>query len=241
METPDLLTGHRIDRSCLPKHVAVIMDGNGRWAKSRGQNRTNGHKEGLNAAKRIVKAAADLGLQNITLYTFSTENWKRTQDEVGFLMNLIKIHLRAELDFYNKHEIRVNHIGDLEGLPKDIADEIRYIKDKTSIFKKTCVTLAINYGGKDEIFRAVKRVNDNNINLENEHEFEQYLDDPSLPVVDLMIRTGGERRISNFLIWQSAYAELYFSDKLWPDWQEQDLLDAISDFQLRERRFGGVR
>lgn len=239
METPEP-TGHKIDRSYLPKHVAIIMDGNGRWAKSRGQNRTDGHKEGLNAAKRIVKASADLGLQYITLYTFSTENWKRTQDEIGFLMNLIQIHLRAELDFYAKHEIRVNHIGNLEGLPKNIADEIRYIKEKTSIFAKTCVTLAINYGGKDEIVRAVKRMQKKNVTLEHEQEIEQFLDDPSLPSVDLLIRTGGDRRISNFLIWQSAYAELYFSDKLWPDWQEQDLSDAIFDFQMRERRFGGV-
>ena len=143
--------------SSLPKHVALIMDGNGRWAKARGKPRTAGHKEGLEAAKRIVRAAADLGIKYVTLYTFSTENWKRTQDAVGYLMGLIKSHLRAEFEFYKENQIRVEHIGDLQGLPKDVQEEILNAKADTKDFSGTTCVLAINYGGRDEIRRAANK------------------------------------------------------------------------------------
>jgi undecaprenyl diphosphate synthase len=217
------------------------MDGNGRWAKQRGLNRTQGHKEGLEAAKAVVKRVADLGIPYITLYTFSTENWKRTADEVGFLMGLIKTHLRAELDFYVANGIRVQHAGDISRLPPEIAKEINWVVEETSRFNHTTVVLAINYGGQDEIIRAIKKIPPAQIADLTPENFSINLDIPALPPVDLMIRTGGERRISNFLLWQSAYAELYFSDRLWPDWNGDNLEDAIIDYQSRDRRFGTIK
>jgi undecaprenyl diphosphate synthase len=230
-----------LDLTRLPSHVAIIMDGNGRWAKQRGLNRTQGHKEGLEAAKAVVKRAADLGIPYITLYTFSTENWKRAADEVGFLMSLIKTHLRAELDFYVANGIRVQHAGDISGLPPEIAKEINWVVEETSRFNHTTVVLAINYGGQDEIIRAIKKIPPSQIANLTPEIFSSNLDIPALPPVDLMIRTGGEMRISNFLLWQSAYAELYFSNRLWPDWNGDNLEDAIIDYQSRDRRFGTVK
>lgn len=224
----------------LPAHVAIIMDGNGRWAKLRGQSRTHGHKQGLESAKAIVKRAAELGIPYVTLYTFSTENWKRAADEVGFLMSLIKTHLRAELDFYARNGIRVRHAGDLSGLPADIAREITDVCDRTAEFSHTTVVLAVNYGGQDELIRAIRKIPENERASLTPQGLETYLDIPDLPPVDLMIRTGGEKRISNFLLWQSAYAELYFSDKLWPDWTGDDLDAAIEEFNSRNRRFGSI-
>jgi len=224
----------------LPKHIAVIMDGNGRWAKARGMKRTQGHKEGLEAAKKIVKKTADLGIPYITLYTFSTENWKRTEEEVGFLMSLISSHLRAELDFYVENRIRVAHAGDLARLPANVVDELAWVTKETAGFKGTTVTLAINYGGQDEIVRAIKKLTAAEIDSLTPEIFTRALDVPDAPPVDFMIRTAGERRISNFLLWQSAYAELYFSDLLWPDFDENAFMDAIGDYQARERRFGAV-
>ncbi len=224
----------------LPAHVAIIMDGNGRWAKLRGQSRTQGHKQGLEAAKAVVKRSAELGIPFVTLYTFSTENWKRAADEVGFLMALIKTHLRAELDFYARNGIRVRHAGDLSGLPPDIAREIEDVGERTAQYTNTTVVLAINYGGQDELVRAIRKIPETERASISAKTLESYLDIPDLPPVDLLIRTGGERRISNFLLWQSAYAELYFSDKLWPDWTGNDLDEAIRDFTSRNRRFGSV-
>ncbi len=225
----------------LPAHVAIIMDGNGRWAKARGQSRTQGHKRGLESAKAVVKRAAELGIPFVTLYTFSTENWKRAADEVGFLMSLIKTHLRAELDFYAQNGIRVRHAGDLTGLPDDIAREITDICERTAQYVHTTVVLAVNYGGQDEILRAIRKIPEHERASLTPSGFETYLDIPDLPPVDLMIRTGGEKRISNFLLWQGAYAELYFSDKLWPDWDGGDLDAAVEDFASRQRRFGSVQ
>jgi len=230
-----------LDTQRLPVHIGVIMDGNGRWAKLRGLSRTQGHKQGLETAKEIVKTAANLGVKYITLYTFSTENWKRAADEVGFLMTLIKTHLRAELAFYAENGIRVQHMGNLEQLPPEIAAEISWIVKETSLFSKTTVVLAINYGGQDEIIRAIKKIDPSSISELTEAGFAEYLDIPDLPSMDLLIRTGGEKRISNFLLWQSAYAELYFSDLLWPDWKGDNLMEAISDYQARDRRFGSAK
>lgn len=226
--------------SRLPKHVALIMDGNGRWAQQRGLARTAGHKEGLEAAKRIARAAADLGIKYITLYTFSTENWKRTKEEVGYLMGLIKAHLRAEFEFYKENQIRVQHIGDLAGLPKDVQEEIINAKKDTENFTGTTCVLAINYGSRDEITRAAnKAIAAGKTKLE-ESDISANSDLPELPDVDLLIRTGGEKRLSNFLLWQTAYAEFIFSDTLWPDYSVEEFKKDIMDFENRNRRFGGI-
>lgn len=226
----------------LPIHIGIIMDGNGRWAKNRKLPRTAGHKEGLTSAKKIVAAAAKLGIKYITLYTFSTENWKRAQEEVGYLMGLIKGHLRAEFEFYKKNGIRIEHIGDLNGLSPDIRDEILKAKDDTASFTGTTCVLAINYGSKDEIVRGIKKIIDSNVSSEEitTELVSKSLDVKELPDVDLMIRTGGEKRLSNFLLWQCAYSEFVFSDTLWPDYNEEEFFSAIEQFQKRNRRFGGV-
>lgn len=225
----------------MPEHIGIIMDGNGRWAKLRGLPRTQGHREGLEAAKKVVRQASEMGIRYVTLYTFSTENWKRTADEVGFLMSLIKKHLRNELAFYAENGIRVRHMGDLSALPADIAEEITDIAARTAHYSKTSVVLAINYGGRDEIIRAVKKIPAGNVSELTEETFSGYFDIPELPPMDLLIRTGGEQRISNFLLWQSAYAELYFSDMLWPDWNGDCLETAVESFRQRDRRYGGVQ
>ena len=226
--------------SALPKHIALIMDGNGRWAKARGLPRTAGHKEGLEAAKRIVRAAADLGIKYITLYTFSTENWKRTQDEVGYLMGLIKAHLRAEFEFYKENQIRVEHIGDLAGLPKEVQEEILNAREDTKNFTGTTCVLAINYGGRDEIARAANKAFESGKQKIDEADFSKYMDLPELPDVDLLIRTGGEKRLSNFLLWHAAYAEFIFSDTLWPDYSVEEFKKDVLEFENRNRRFGGI-
>jgi undecaprenyl diphosphate synthase len=222
----------------VPNHIAIIMDGNGRWAKKRNFPRTKGHKEGLETAKKIIKAARSLGIKYVTLYTFSTENWKRTQEEVGFLMNLITTHLRSEFDFYRQNEVRVQHIGNLQGLPPDVQKEIVSTIEDCKNFTGITAVLAINYGGKDEIVRAIKKIS--KIDELTEQSFSQLLDFPELPDTDLIIRTGGEKRISNILLWQSAYAELIFSDTLWPDYTEDEFLSHIAEFQQRNRRFGSA-
>jgi len=221
------------------RHIGIIMDGNGRWAKQRGQLRTQGHLEGLTAAKRVVKAASDLGISYLTLYTFSTENWKRAEEEVGFVMELVKKYLRAELDFYRENRIRIRHAGDREKLPPEILDELDGACSDTKDFIGLQVIVALNYGGRDEIVRAVKKLaaagketTEENIGL--------YLDNPDIPDPDLIIRTAGEFRTSNFLLWESAYAEYHISGKLWPDWTGEDLEQAIQDYRNRERRFGAV-
>jgi len=225
-----------------PVHVGIIMDGNGRWAKQRGLARTQGHLEGLAAAKRIVKAASEMGIKYLTLYAFSTENWKRTAEEVGFIMSLIKQYLRAEFDFSKKNKIRVRHAGDIEGLPKDIQKEITDTIRDTSGFEGLQVVLAINYGGRDEIIRAFRKFAADGKDMAELHEDDicAYMDNPDIPDPDLIIRSAGEYRTSNFLLWEGAYSELYISDKFWPDWDKEDLEAAIEDYMGRDRRFGGV-
>jgi undecaprenyl diphosphate synthase len=223
-----------------PAHVAIFMDGNGRWAKARGLARSEGHREGLETAKKIVVAAEDLGIKVLTLYTFSTENWKRAEEEVGFLMGLIKRHLAAEFDFYRANGIRVVHSGDPEGLPADVVAEIKRVQHDTAAFSTLTVNLAINYGGRDEIVRAARRLSQEGIPI-TEASMTSHLDRPELPQVDLVIRPGGEMRLSNFLIWQAAYAELVFSSVLWPDFTKKDLEAAIGEYRRRDRRFGGAK
>lgn len=231
-----------IDKSNIPVHVGIIMDGNGRWAKKRNLPRTNGHKEGLEVAKKIVKKAAEIGIKYVTLYTFSTENWKRAQEEVGYLMTLVKSHLRAEFEFYKKNGIRIKHIGDLEGLPADVKSEILTAVEETEKFTGLTVVLAINYGGRDEIVRGIKSIIKSEENIDNisEETVKSSFDIEDLPDVDLLIRTGGELRLSNFLLWHAAYSELLFSNTLWPDYNENEFEKNIEEFQLRVRRFGGV-
>jgi undecaprenyl diphosphate synthase len=223
----------------VPTHVAIFMDGNGRWATARGLPRTEGHREGLEAAKRIVKAAEDLGIRYLTLYTFSTENWKRAAEEVGFLMGLIKRHLSAELDFYRENGIRVVHAGDPAGLPPDVLSEIRRVEADTKGFDRLTVVLAINYGGRDEIVRAARRLAARGEPL-TEAGIAANLDHPEVPDPDLVLRPGGETRISNFLLWESAYAELLFVKTLWPDFRPEDLAAAVDEYRNRDRRFGGT-
>jgi undecaprenyl diphosphate synthase len=226
-----------------PKHIGIIMDGNGRWAKNRGKPRTQGHLEGLKAAKLIVRAAAAMGISYLTLYTFSTENWKRTVEEVGFLMGLVKQYLREELGFCRENQIRVRHSGDRNGLPEDILMELDETCEATKTFSGLQVILALNYGGRDEIIRAVKRFianSDESAATLTEEKLSHFMDNPDIPDPDLIIRTAGEFRTSNFLLWEGAYSEYFISEKLWPDWTENDLEKAVKAYGSRERRFGAV-
>jgi undecaprenyl diphosphate synthase len=218
------------------------MDGNGRWARGRNQLRTQGHLEGLKTAKRIVQAAGDMGIAYLTLYVFSTENWKRTAEEVGFIMGLVKQYLAAELDFFRQRRIRIRHTGDAAALPPDIAREIREVCGDTRDFEGLQVILALNYGGRDAIVRAARRLLEAGLPGGDLTEglFRQYLDNPDVPDPDLIIRTAGEFRTSNFLLWEGAYAEYYISGKFWPDFTPADLQAAVRQYQDRERKFGGL-
>ncbi len=234
------------DPRLLPRHVGIIMDGNGRWARAKNLPRSAGHKEGLNAAKSVVKAASESGIEYLTLYTFSTENWKRAEEEVSFLMRLIRLHLRNEGNFYRENGIRVVHSGDMNRLPAGIQKEIRTVVGDTQAYEGMILNLAINYGGRDEIIRGVNRWLQNIEHTNGRPPFlteeilEDWLDIPTMPSADLIIRTGGEQRISNFLLWQSAYSELFFSDRLWPDFGPEDFKEALAVFQKRTRKYGAV-
>jgi undecaprenyl diphosphate synthase len=221
-------------------HIGIIMDGNGRWAKERGKPRTFGHSEGVRTAKRIAKAASDMGIKYLSLYTFSTENWKRSETEVTFLMQLLKKHLREQLSFYQENNIRVVHSGSLDRLPKVVQKEIVDVEALTKDLTGMTANLVINYGGRDEIVRAVRKLRDQGESEITEDKLSAAMDHPEIPDPDLIIRTGGELRISNFLLWESAYSELYFSKKYWPDWQAEDLKEALDAFASRNRRYGGV-
>jgi undecaprenyl diphosphate synthase len=204
--------------------------------------RTQGHLEGLQAAKRVVKAASDMGIRYLTLYAFSTENWKRTAEEVGFIMGLVMTYLRSEADFYRQNRIRIRHAGDREGLPPEIAAEIDSAVVDTESFEGLQVILALNYGGRDELVRAFRRfaATGQSILDITEKDIASCLDNPDVPDPDLIIRSAGEYRTSNFLLWEGAYSELYISDKLWPDWTRDDLAEAIDVYCGRNRRFGGI-
>jgi undecaprenyl diphosphate synthase len=197
--------------------------------------------EGVKAAKRVVATAAEIGLAFLSLYAFSTENWTRTQEEVTYLMGLIGLYLKKEYDFYRKNRVRIIHSGDLERLPREIAREIDDVTRDTAGFEGLIVNLSINYGGRDEIIRAFRRrLAKTSEEPLTEEAFRQYLDHPELPDPDLIIRSANEFRLSNFLLWESAYAELFFSPKLWPDWDGDDLRAALADYGRRSRRFGGT-
>ena len=232
-----------LDKENLPLHIAITMDGNGRWATQRKLPRSAGHDKGLHTVKTIVKAASDLGIKHLTLYIFSTENWKRTEAEVGFLMNLIHTHLKQELDFYKQNGIKLNHIGDLEALPDAIKKDITEAIDDTKTFTGMILNLAINYGGRDEIIRGIKKIIKNGTSEDQitEDLVSKSLDMPQSPDVDLLIRTGGEKRLSNFLLWHVPYAEQIYIDTLWPDYTVEQFYDNIKEFQHRNRRFGAEK
>ncbi len=230
----------RVESSSLPKHIAVIMDGNGRWAMRRGLPRFAGHKRGVETVRRVTEECRRLGISVLTLYAFSDENWGRPKEEVGFLMDMLGTFLRAEISTMKANGIRFRTIGRTDRLPSSARTWIGKAVSETASNTGLVLNLALSYGGRGEILEAIKRMRAANGSVSEitEQTFSGYLDTAGLPDPDLIIRTSGEKRISNFLLWQAAYAELYFTDTLWPDFAEHDLLLAILDYQGRQRRFG---
>jgi len=230
----------QLDRNGLPKHVAVIMDGNGRWAQRNGLPRVAGHKRGVDTVRRVAEHCRQYGIQVLTLYAFSDENWGRPKEEVGFLMDLLGTFLKAEIATMKENGIRFRTIGRTERLPASAQTWIERAVSETAGNTGMVLNLALSYGGRGEILEAIRRMRSaNNAAADiTEETFSSFLDTAGLPDPDLIIRTSGEKRISNFLLWQAAYAELYFTETLWPDFKEQDLLAALLDYQGRQRRFG---
>ena len=234
----------KIDIQRLPQHIAIIMDGNGRWAKGQGKMRIFGHQNGVGAVRAVSEACAELGVKNLTLYAFSTENWNRSQIEVEALMKLLSKTIFEELSTLNDNNIRLNAIGDLERLPKYNYDALMKTIEETKNNDRMTLTLCLSYSGRWEITEAAKKmaekVKSGELNIEQIDEkcFSSFLYTNGMPDPELLIRTSGEERISNFLLWQLAYSEFYFTDKLWPDFGKEDLYEAIVDYQGRERRFG---
>ena len=223
----------------LPEHIAMIMDGNGRWAKERGLKRTAGHKKGAEVVREITTYCAKIGIKYLTLYAFSTENWKRPKLEVEYLMKLLEKYLKEELEVYLENNIRFRAIGDLSKFSKSLQNRILKTQELTSFCTGLTQVLALNYGSKDEIIRAIKKLNEKGLEV-SEKNLESCLDTAGIPPVDIMIRTSGEVRLSNYLLWQNAYAEMFFVQTYWPDFTKTELDDIISDFSRRERRFGAV-
>ncbi len=234
----------KIKSESLPKHISIIMDGNGRWAKQRGFMRAFGHEEGTKSVRDVVEACAELGIENLTLYAFSTENWNRPKREVDTLMRLLVSSLKKEIKTLTENDIRLCAIGNLDSLPKKAQKELDEVMSKTNENKRMNLTLALSYGSREELMHMVKdiseKVKNNEISPDaiDESIINQHLYTRNLPDVDLLIRTSGEQRISNFLLWQIAYAELYFTPILWPDFRRENLYEAIFNYQTRERRFG---
>jgi len=230
----------QIEKENLPKHIAITMDGNGRWAKDKGKLRIFGHQHGVKAVRETVEAAAEIGIKFLTLYAFSTENWKRSEREVNALMTLLISTISKETKTLMKNDICLNAIGNLSQLPKKCEQELEQAIEKTKNNKRMTLILALSYSGRWEIVNAVNKImKEKNLRKElTEEAFQQYLNTKGVPDPELLIRTSGEHRISNFLLWQIAYSELYFTDTLWPDFRKEDLLKAIIDYQKRERRFG---
>ena len=228
----------------VPHHLAVIMDGNGRWAKKRNKNRVFGHSKGINAVRKIVEESVRLKIKYLTLYAFSAENWNRPEEEISILMQLLLKSLKNEFKKFVKNKIKLNVVGNISLLPKSVKEELSYVLKETSKNKQLVLTLALSYSGREEIQNALKKicskVKNNIIPIEkiDQSTINEHLYTENLPDVDLLIRTSGEKRISNFLLWKIAYAELYFSEVLWPDFNEKNLHEAILNYQNRERRFG---
>jgi len=236
----------KLDHNRLPAHIAIIMDGNGRWAKTRGLDRSAGHREGVEAIRRVVEAASAASIQYLTLYAFSTENWHRPMDEVSGLMDLMVYALTRETARLKKNGVRIVVIGDLDRLPDNVREILQSCIQETSGGKNLTLVIALSYSSKWELTQAVKKISDDIesgiLHKEDicEETFSNYLTTRNLPDPDLLIRTGGEQRISNFLLWQSAYAEFYFTETFWPDFNDEELYKAILDYQKRERRFGKI-
>jgi len=234
----------QIDKSRLPRHLAVIMDGNGRWAKKKGLFRSLGHEKGSQAVREIVETCAELPIPYLTLYAFSTENWNRPKLEVDTLMKLLVSSLKKEIKTLEENNIKLNAIGNLDALPNKAHRELLDVIEKTKTNSRMTLTLALSYGSREEITKTIKeislKVKNNLISPSNidESVINKHLYTHDLPDIDLLIRTGGEHRISNFLLWQIAYAELFFTDTLWPDYRKDHLFEAILNYQNRERRFG---
>lgn len=234
----------KIDPLKLPQHIAIIMDGNGRWAKKQGLMRVRGHEKGTKAVRDVVEGSAEIGVKNLTLYAFSTENWNRPKMEVDTLMKLLVSSLKKEIKTLQDNDIKLNAIGCLETLPPKALRELEEVIKKTSGNSKMTLTLALSYGSREELTHVVREIAEKVASGEistkaiDESVINKHLYTRNLPDVDLMIRTSGEQRISNFLLWQLAYAELYFSEILWPDYRKDDLFEAIYNYQNRERRFG---
>ena len=237
----------RLENLVIPRHVALILDGNGRWAKKRGLPRTAGHKQGCVAVEQIVEDAARLGIEYLTVYGFSTENWKRSAEEVGALMQLFRFYTKRLLKIAGENNVRVKMIGDRYRFAQDIIDGINTLEEKTRDNTGLTFVIAVNYGSRDEIRRAVQKMltdyRDGKLSTEevDEAKIASYLDTAGIPDPDLMIRTSGELRLSNYLLWQLAYSELYVTDTLWPDFNREELIRAIEAYNKRERRFGGVK
>ncbi len=230
----------------IPEHVALIMDGNGRWAKKRNLPRVMGHRAGIKTVRRVIEASLELGVKYLTLYTFSTENWKRPKKEVNALMSLLREYLIKELKQFNKEEVRLLAIGQLERLPQSVKEALDRAMDKTKDNSRLTLTLALSYGGRNEIVQASKKIAEdikiNKIRPDqiNEELFSKYLYTHKIPDPDLLIRTSNELRLSNFLLWQISYTELYFCHKLWPDFTKRDFKRIVEDYKKRERRFGNI-
>lgn len=226
-----------------PSHIAIIMDGNGRWAEKRNMPRTYGHKKGVETLKDIVKAFIEFGIPSLTVYAFSTENWKRPPKEVKYLMSLFSRTIENEADELNQQDVKVNIIGRRNNLDEKVLKNIEWIENLTQNNKKLELNIAFNYGGRAEIIDAVKKlINNTEINIEeiNQDLISDNLYNPNISNIEYIIRTGGDQRISNFLLWESAYAELYFTDTYWPDFSKSDLKKALEDFSSRDRKFGAL-
>jgi undecaprenyl diphosphate synthase len=234
----------KLDLNSLPEHVAIIMDGNGRWAKQKGKPRTFGHRNGVTSVRDTAEGAAEIGIKYLTLYAFSTENWKRPKYEVDALMRLLLQTINAELKTLNDNEIRLRTIGDLNNLPGKIRERLLDAIENTAGNKRMTLTLALSYSSRWELIETTKKIakqiHNDEISMDDIdcELFDKNLNTSFLPHPELLIRTSGERRLSNFMLWQLAYAELYFTPKLWPDFRREDLFEAVYDYQNRERRFG---
>lgn len=239
-------TALTIDKSNLPKHVAIIMDGNGRWAQKRQLPRALGHKAGVEAIRDVIKTANSIGLKYLTLYAFSTENWKRPADEVSTLMQLLVEYLKKEVKELHENKVRIRTLGEINRLPEKPLEEVLKAKELTKNNEGLCVNIALNYGSRDELIRGIHRLMEQvaagNLSKDeiSEENLSLVLDTGGIPDPELVIRTSGEHRLSNFLLWQSAYSEFWFTDTYWPDFRGNDLIQGIIEYQNRDRRFGGV-
>jgi undecaprenyl diphosphate synthase len=232
--------GIELDETKLPQHVGIIMDGNGRWAKKRGLPRVFGHRAGVNTVKKIVETTAKIGIKCLSLYAFSTENWRRPKNEIQILFNLLRQFIKKEEKNLIKNNIKLFISGDISKIDKKTAEALQNLISKLKNNTGLIVNLCLNYGGRQEIVSAVNKIISSCIKSVDEKKFEEFLYTKDLPELDLLIRTSGELRISNFMLWQVAYAELYFTKTLWPDFTPKEFVLAIKEFQLRERRFGAV-